>query len=77
MAPCEPGRGMWVRGAALLIKGHTVSPSQSQSASDSVWSLELFANQLRGLSVFVQLGVKSIFTYWGCVCVCVHLCTHT
>lgn len=27
-----------------------------------VWSLELCAIQLRGLSVFVQLGVKSIFT---------------
>lgn len=69
-APCESGLGMWVRGAALLIQGQIGSPSQSQSASVSVWSLELCAIQMRGLSVFVQLGVKSIFTYWGCVCVC-------
>ena len=49
-------------GAALLIQEQIGSPSQSQSGSVSVWSLELSAIQLRGLSVFVQLGVKSIFT---------------
>lgn len=36
-----------------------VSPSQSQSATVSVWSLDLCAILLRELSVFVQLGVKS------------------
>lgn len=50
---------MWVRGISLLMLGQFSSPSQSQSATVSVWSLDLCAILLRELSVFVQLGVKS------------------
>lgn len=50
---------MWVRGISLLMLGQFSSPSQSQSATVSVWSLDLCAVFLRELSVFVQLGVKS------------------
>lgn len=50
---------MWVRGISLLMLGQLSSPSQSQSATVSVWSLDPCAVLLRELSVFVQLGVKS------------------
>lgn len=54
---------MWVRGAALLILEQLGGPSQSQESSVCVWSSEPCAIQLRVRSVFVQLGVKSIFTH--------------
>ena len=50
---------MWVRGISVLMLGQFSGPSQSQSATVSVWSLDLCAILLRELSVFVQLGVKS------------------
>lgn len=54
---------MWVRGAALLILEQLGGPSQSQESCVCVWSSEPCAIQLRARSVFVQLGVKSIFTH--------------
>lgn len=54
---------MWVRGAALLILEQLGGPSQSQESCVCVWSSEPCAIQLRAHSVFVQLGVKSIFTH--------------
>lgn len=53
---------MWVRGAVVLNHGQIGSHSQSHRASVCL-VIGAFCCPARGVSVFVQLGVKSIFTY--------------